>query len=152
MKGPHGMEHEFEYARQTLLVEAMRLVPHRRFLQNEVASGKKHLACELTLIRQREDNLHRAIAKLQPADDTVTVEVPPLPVNHPGADDGGPDFPTITYSEAHPPPCMTLRDWLAGMAMQGLLRHPELVPTFDRSLLAARAYRQADDMLEAGKK
>lgn len=39
-------------------------------------------------------------------------------------EDGGPAFPTVSASVHLPHHGMTLRDWFAGMALQGLLANP----------------------------
>jgi hypothetical protein len=61
------------------------------------------------------------------------------------SDDGGPAFPM--HSDVLPPG-MGLRDWFAGLAMQGMLASGSQAPD-DR--LAAEAYAAADAMLEARK-
>lgn len=41
---------------------------------------------------------------------------------------------------------MELRDWFAGLAMQGLLANPETKP--DSNIIVAAAYRLANEMIE----
>jgi hypothetical protein len=50
-------------------------------------------------------------------------------------------------------PGMSLRDWLAGLAMQQLIHRREMTvePTYSRQELAAEAYAYADAMLAARK-
>ncbi len=72
-------------------------------------------------------------------------------------DDGFPAFPVI--SDNHE--CysgMSLRDYFAGKAMQGIVSSPEAVKQINNSLpakplenIAAWSYRMADVMLEARK-
>ena len=59
--------------------------------------------------------------------------------------DGGPAFP-IGSGDMRDPTGMTLRDYFAGLAMQGLLTHDDegLIPETARD-----AYRYADAMLKA---
>jgi hypothetical protein len=60
-------------------------------------------------------------------------------------DDGGPAFPS------HPDSAyagMTLRDWFAGMALQGMSANPCL-DNMTMDIVAKNAWSQADDMLEA---
>jgi hypothetical protein len=59
--------------------------------------------------------------------------------------DGGPAFP-IGSGDMRDPTGMTLRDYFAGLAMQGLLTHDDegLIPETARD-----AYRYADAMLNA---
>ena len=71
--------------------------------------------------------------------------------------DGGPAFPSgksetpgfensLPYYEG-----MTLRDWFAGMALQGLLAHLVGVPNSEPEGYARRAYQYADAMLTSRK-
>jgi len=70
--------------------------------------------------------------------------------------DGGPAFPTMTYDQVAASngigisvtdhPGMTLRDYFAAKAMQGICADPEM-PTVERT--AELAYRVADAMLKA---
>ena len=61
--------------------------------------------------------------------------------------DGGPAFPLKEpLSSDHEG--MTLRDYFAAKAMQGLCAHPES-PDWDESDIAKSAYDQADAMLKA---
>jgi hypothetical protein len=64
--------------------------------------------------------------------------------------DGGPAFPRL--SEA---PGLSIRDWLAGMAMQGLLSHwqglEENPSEEELNVGATSAYQFADAMLKARK-
>ena len=77
-------------------------------------------------------------------------------------DDGGPAFPVSQYSEFPGLHGMTLRDWFAGMALQGMLSDYETVRsaksgadrigiTFQEQC-ANMAYESADAMLEARNK
>ena len=59
--------------------------------------------------------------------------------------DGGPAFPAPSITDG-----MTLRDYFAAKAMQGLCAHPES-PDWDESDIAKSAYDQADAMLKARK-
>ena len=64
--------------------------------------------------------------------------------------DGGPAFPFrhAVEDRVHYSPGMSLRDWYAGMAMQGMQGNPE----YDRntsSQLAQQSYVMADAMLKA---
>ena len=59
--------------------------------------------------------------------------------------DGGPAFP---FSDDVDCEGMSLRDWFAGLAMQGMMASGSQAPD-DR--LAAEAYAAADAMLEARK-
>lgn len=61
--------------------------------------------------------------------------------------DGGPAFPTVLYEHGGESDGMTLRDWFAAKAMQGMLANdiecgPEQVP-----IIVASAYVLADAML-----
>lgn len=61
--------------------------------------------------------------------------------------DGGPAFPVSTI-DGYTQDGMTLRDWLAGMALQGFLAsHHEHQPT--PASAAKWSYNYADAMLEA---
>ncbi len=68
--------------------------------------------------------------------------------------DGGPAFPIPPIDngpgniKSQAKPGMSLRDWFAGLAMQGLLTHDDegLIPETARD-----AYRYADAMLNARK-
>jgi hypothetical protein len=57
--------------------------------------------------------------------------------------DGGPAFPTRYHEDMHG---MTLRDWFAGQALQGLLASTK---TSDGLAIAKDAYILADAMLRA---
>ena len=62
--------------------------------------------------------------------------------------DGGPAFPSVGEGFGNPTysaPGMSLRQWYAGMAMQGLLVRYETVNACD-------AFRIADDMIREGQK
>lgn len=70
--------------------------------------------------------------------------------------DGGPAFPYDNWEGDGQPDCnpgMSLRDWFAGMALQGYLSahsgHDVMMP--DECRTAVRAYGYADAMLEARK-
>jgi hypothetical protein len=63
-------------------------------------------------------------------------------------DDGGRAFPSL---DAYGPKGMSLRDWFAGMAMQGLLSNPEVIDP-DMKDLATDSFAVADAMIEARKK
>lgn len=66
---------------------------------------------------------------------------------HPKANDGGPAFPAQSFTGPYAHeffPGLTLRDWFAGMALQGLLSCPDpLLPRTE----ADSAYAYADAML-----
>ena len=74
-------------------------------------------------------------------------------------DDGGPAFPTRKIVQAGGGPAiecrvpgMSLRDWFAAAALNGLLAecaHPDVVPSaaVDATLCAVTAYRVADAMI-----
>jgi uncharacterized protein YodC (DUF2158 family) len=67
--------------------------------------------------------------------------------NKPKIDDGGPAFPVSQFSTEHG---MTLRDWFAGMALQGILAHPGIEPDdANRNGSSELAYEFADAMLKA---
>lgn len=79
--------------------------------------------------------------------------------------EGGPAFPVLAYrqmasGDIGPEPCiyegMTLRDWFAGMALQGAWANPDLsrhmtenkmIPHDVRASIASSAYAQAEVML-----
>lgn len=64
--------------------------------------------------------------------------------------DGGPAFPCEDGSLQPPSTGMSLRDWMAGMALQGLLGnapHDERAKDYSPSILANVAYRVADAMI-----
>ena len=73
----------------------------------------------------------------------------------PEQEDGGPAFPTaeqrfpdgVLHTEATYG--MTLRDYFAAKAMQGILASPTTDPTSDSLAIAKAAYEMADDMLKA---
>lgn len=60
------MEHYFEYARQTLLIEKYRLEGHQRKLAEMVAEGYDGSRQDLSLLNQRLGNLEAAIFSLLP--------------------------------------------------------------------------------------
>lgn len=60
--------------------------------------------------------------------------------------DGGPAFPYWNCAE-NTTRGMTLRDWFAGMALQGMLANPDFNGASDASV-AGFAFRQADAMIE----
>jgi hypothetical protein len=68
---------------------------------------------------------------------------------------GGPAFPhTVEYKGADcggvvPHGGMTLRDYFAAKAMQGILADPNGNPSVDYANIAKYAYRLADEMLKA---
>lgn len=63
--------------------------------------------------------------------------------------DGGPAFPMVSDLMGHAPG-MSLRDWFAGLAMQGLCADPTNHDLFDGHDDAAKsAFQIADAMLEA---
>lgn len=67
MIGIDGMEHEFEYARQTLEIERHRLIPHERYLREQLTKRDNQKARqELSLARQKIANLDTAIWTLRP--------------------------------------------------------------------------------------
>jgi hypothetical protein len=77
-------------------------------------------------------------------------------------DGGGPAFPgswhpEIGWSTRGMPEGMSLRDWFAGMALQGIIACPEPAPDADNIkeltlILANAAYTYADAMIAARKK
>ena len=66
--------------------------------------------------------------------------------SHDSTNDGGPEFPSWNCAE-NTNHGMTLRDWFAGMALQGMLANPDFNGANDASV-AGFAYRQADAMIE----
>jgi len=64
--------------------------------------------------------------------------------------DGGPAFP-VGDVKTHGTFGMSLRDWMAGMALQGLLSGSKVFDTADADDDAAYAYAVADAMLAARK-
>lgn len=58
-----------------------------------------------------------------------------------------PAFPCDTSSSIHRHPGMSLRDWFAGMALQGMLASPDTSPIHGSDALARFAYQYADAML-----
>jgi hypothetical protein len=74
--------------------------------------------------------------------------------------DGGPAFPMeystfeYTISEGnqriyHTQHDMTLRDWFAGMALQGIMANTKFTAVWRAAEMVDYAYRAADAMLEA---
>lgn len=71
--------------------------------------------------------------------------------------DGGPAFPAVaTYEDGLKSYCneihgMSLRDWFAGMALQGHLSNPKTTehPSFDRDGLANECFQMADALLKS---
>jgi len=64
--------------------------------------------------------------------------------------DGGAAFPYQPGDWAVDNTGMTLRDWFAGKAMQGLLSNQSLIDTIDKSncmWISDWAYKQADSMI-----
>jgi len=71
-------------------------------------------------------------------------------------DDGGPVFPTLNEGTTAlkggddlRPTGLTQRDWLAGLAMQGLLASGEISVSCE--VTAERAYSYADALIREGK-
>jgi len=66
-------------------------------------------------------------------------------------DDGGPAFPCDSTNKQFPTQCgMSLRDWLAGQAMMGIIAAPGCQPDDAcRDGCAKLAYEFADAMLKA---
>ena len=63
--------------------------------------------------------------------------------------DGGPAFPSIfTQPGVRAEDGMSLRDWFAGMALQGTIGYPDFQQWGDDQI-ACFAYSQADAMLKA---
>jgi hypothetical protein len=62
--------------------------------------------------------------------------------------DGGRAFPSL---DAYGPKGMSLRDWFAGMALQGLVSNPDVSLSI-LSLVARHSLDIADAMIEARKK
>ena len=64
-------------------------------------------------------------------------------------DDGGPAFPNITPDmPIQGGPGMSIRDWFAGMAMQGIISCPgDLDGYYEEDVVATNAYKMADAML-----
>ena len=70
-------------------------------------------------------------------------------------DDGGPAFPNVW--EDNPSPGMSLRDWWAGLAMQGMMSNDAMMEALGlvaqvqgktmREVLTAKAFEAADAML-----
>ena len=69
--------------------------------------------------------------------------------SHDAINCGGPAFPSaVLFDQAIvEKDGMTLRDWFAGMAMQGMLSNPDFNGASDASV-AGFAFRQADAMIE----
>lgn len=67
-------------------------------------------------------------------------------------EDGGPAFPRIWDDDTVEvdSPGMTLRDWFAGMAMQGLIADPKYFSYRERTSMDAYGY--ADAMIQERKK
>lgn len=67
-------------------------------------------------------------------------------------DDGGPAF-TLQGIEGVAPPCygMSLRDYFAGQALQGIISVELLAAGSSASVFATGAYEMADAMIEARK-
>ena len=65
--------------------------------------------------------------------------------------DGGPAFPIAMSCETENYPGMTLRDWFAGIAMQGLLAHygdvASIADDYGKTDLYFAAYNHADYMI-----
>lgn len=76
----------------------------------------------------------------------------PDTVKTPKKNDGGPAFPETRYvnNDGVPIHCpgMSLRDWFAGQALQGMLSGTHAAD-LDASLVASDAYWYADAMLAA---
>lgn len=73
-----------------------------------------------------------------------------------GKDTGGPAFPTKNYKAVVPEATgyaegMTLRDYFAGKAMQGMMSDPDWRRDMGFEDTAWAAYEQADAMLKARK-
>lgn len=67
-------------------------------------------------------------------------------------DDGGPAFPACNEANVNDTMGMSLRDWYAGMALQGLLTiisHPHSTETPCADKLSKKSYEYADAMIEA---
>jgi hypothetical protein len=62
-------------------------------------------------------------------------------------DDGGPFFPTL--KDAIRPTGISVRDWLAGLAMQGLLASGEI--SVSHEVTAEKAYSYADAIIQEAK-
>ncbi len=58
--------------------------------------------------------------------------------------DGGPAFPI--FGEGGTEVGMSLRDWFAGVALSGMVSHPDMCPS-TVSGVAQEAYRYADAMI-----
>ena len=58
--------------------------------------------------------------------------------------DGGSAFPVVMTSD----PGMSRRQWLAGLAMQGMCANPAYSGSDSASLIARLAHAQADAMIE----
>lgn len=56
-------------------------------------------------------------------------------------DDGGPAFPGDRWQKG-----MSLRDWYAGMALQGIVGSPHLFH-YDETIFVEIAYKSADAMI-----
>lgn len=77
--------------------------------------------------------------------------------NEPKIDDGGPAFPTVPLNHSFLQPelfagsgtGLKIRDWFAGMALQGMLANGSLPIDTEIQVMADDAYRYADAMLEA---
>ena len=66
--------------------------------------------------------------------------------------DGGSAFPLATGSCNNHEQGMSLRDWFAGMALQGMMGNGSIVDTFSaHAIIAKESYFLADEMLAARK-
>ena len=60
---------------------------------------------------------------------------------------GGPAFPIPADMQSNSWPGMTLREWYAGMAFQGMLSSPHISAAISDEELAAVAFEKADAMI-----
>jgi len=59
------------------------------------------------------------------------------------------DVDTFTVDQAHPIGGLSIRDWFAGMALQGIIANLHCTPEVTFNQCSGRAYAMADAMLAA---
>ena len=63
------------------------------------------------------------------------------------SNDGGPAFPLAKFADMEGRRGMTLRQWYAGMALQGLLEHYATISDLTLDQFASDAFLYADAMI-----